>query len=290
MGYEWVHVTARTMAGVRSLREATAARWLWTRLQRVFPDVAAAVLMPNHVHILARVTDIWAVAGQLGSVLSGFSRHHGMGFEAGSEHLGWEPVPPPRVVPDVLHLRRQVRYVVLNPCRAGLARDPLEWVWSTHRDVVGAAAAPWVPRWHLAAILEERGKGFVARHHAYVSGDPSVAVAGTPPPAAAGEVSGVTLERVAWAAVASVRGELGDLQRKVPARKLFLQLAGRHGWTNRSQLAARCGLTPGAVARALRAPDAPGLEAAEVCLADDRLQRPWSMSGSTPGFRALREA
>jgi hypothetical protein len=43
-------------------------------------------------------------------------------------------------------LARQVRYIVLNPCRDRIVGDPLSWMWSTQRDVMGATVQPWVTR------------------------------------------------------------------------------------------------------------------------------------------------
>ena len=74
-----------------------------------------------------------------------------------------------------------MRYTVLNPSRAGIVDDPLSWPWSTHRDVVGAIADPWVTAERLGAALGSR-MASAQDIHAYVSGDPSVAIAGTPFP------------------------------------------------------------------------------------------------------------
>jgi putative transposase len=37
------------------------------------------------------------------------------------------------------HLLEACRYVVLNPVRAGLARRPSDWTWSSYRITMGAA-------------------------------------------------------------------------------------------------------------------------------------------------------
>ena len=38
------------------------------------------------------------------------------------------------------HLLEAVRYVVLNPVRAGLCERPEEWVWSSYRASIGSVA------------------------------------------------------------------------------------------------------------------------------------------------------
>lgn len=40
------------------------------------------------------------------------------------------------------HLLELCRYIVLNPVRAGIRRDPGEWPWSSYRATVGLDATP----------------------------------------------------------------------------------------------------------------------------------------------------
>jgi hypothetical protein len=168
-----------------------------------------------------------------------------------------------------------VRYVALNPCRAGLARDPLEWPWSTHRDVVGAVADPWVAAEQLATMLQRPRRGFAETHHAYVSADPDVAVGGTPllrpvPRTLAPETS---LTAVSRAAASATRATSVDVRRPGPTRALFIRLASSQGWQDSRQLAEVCGTTPWTIRWHRRTPDeallAPGL----LCLGDRRLLR-----------------
>jgi hypothetical protein len=93
----------------------------------------------------------------------------------------WAKVPEPILIPDRHHLLRQIRYVHLNPCRAGLAPDPLSWEWSTHRDFTGCVINPWPSITRLATELKVDRHRFGNWFHAYASKDPSVAIAGTPP-------------------------------------------------------------------------------------------------------------
>jgi hypothetical protein len=187
----------------------------------------------------------------------------------------WEPVSRIDVIDDPKMLARTVRYVALNPCRAKLASDPLEWLWSTHRDVVGAVADPWVTAESLAGALDRHEKGFVERFHAYVSGDPSVAVAGThmPGPARAQPVPLEPLERIAAAAVAATRGTFADLERKGVTRRLFVLLARHQGWRDTSLIASMCNMTPRAVRYIALVKDPALLAAGAMCLGDERLLR-----------------
>lgn len=259
-------LVAHTKPGPHPLRDADAADWLWARLREAFPHVLAVVLMPNHLHLVGAFVEPDLPRRALGAVLSGFTRRHG--------GPGWKPVPPPEPIPDAHHLSRQVRYVALNPCRARLVADPLQWPWSTHRDVIGAITAPWVEARHLADALGRPVRHFGEGHHAYVSGDPSVAVDGTPFPEPAFYGGGrAPLPDLLAAAASTTRADPEAVRRRGPTRAIFVPLALRFGW-DAAAVAHVCGVTRAAVHKPRPVPD---LAPALLCLGDARLRaRPYS--------------
>ena len=272
-----VHVIARACRLPRPLTDPEVAPWLWRRLRQTFPDAQAAVLMPGHSHVATPGHDVRDAKDRMAHLLSGLRRSHNPGAD-----ITWERVERPEVVVGARKAARLDRYIVLNPSRAGLVADPLEWAWSTHRDVVGAVADPWVDAARLARSLGRPQQDFAAWWHGYVSGDPSVAVAGTPSPipSAPTTVPSVPLARVLLAAAAATRGLACDVVSPSPTRQLFLQLAWMAGWRDLRLLARVCNLTAKGVYRSLRrGRGSEGLEAAALCLGDPRLiahlERPW---------------
>ncbi len=263
----WFHLTARYRCAKAPFQTWKICAWLWAELRREFPRVVGTVLMPDHLHILAQAPGGEAAQARLRAILAQLSRVHGLGERA------WETPPPPTAIPDEHHLRRQVRYVSLNPCRKGLCRDPLEWVWSTHRDVVGAVADPWTTSAALAGDLRLPPRDIGNRHHAYVSADPSVDPRGTPPPSPAPsrDAPEIGLRSIADAAVSAVRGGPESWRSHGPARDLFVELAVHQGWRNLSVLARLLGMTPQGV-RMIARHSRTGLEAAALCLGDARLR------------------
>src|SRR5262245_41196518 len=125
-----IHLTARVSSGGRPFRQHEAAQRFWRKLRDLFPDAIAAALMPDHVHLLLETADPAGARKSLACFLGAFSRHHAPGVH-------WS-VAEPKLIPNLDHLRRQVRYVHLNPCRARHVDDPLRWLYSTHRGVIGA--------------------------------------------------------------------------------------------------------------------------------------------------------
>ena len=260
-----VHLVARIRDDVGLRIAGERAAWLWTHLRSAFPNVLAAILMPNHLHVVTWVVSPAVAHTTLVRVVGAFVRRVRL------PRSTWERVPPPRAV-DGGKEASTLRYVALNPTAKKLARDPLEWYWSTHLDVVGAVADPWVSfdaiRLHLPSRLRD-----VARLHDYVSGDHAIDVAGTRPPTAARDTSVATrtLDDILVAATAATRSAAGDHRRRGPTREAFVWLAATQGWRDVPRLAEICGLTRSAIFRILQGPRPRSLDAARLFLGDDRL-------------------
>ncbi len=255
------HLTAHALAGLRPLASADDCAALFAALRRCFPRAAAAVLMPNHLHLVIEATDPAAARRKLARCLAGCARRSGVG------HM-WQPVPEPVPIRDVKQLERQIRYVHLNPCRAGLVDDPLCWPWSTHRGAVGAELDPWVSPADLARYLGRREADVPRWLHDYVSCDPSVNVTGTPFPEAARPcgVPAVSLADVLAAAEAAVPNG-------APRRRLLFALLARHqGWRDAQLMAQAAGITPSQLRRLVRRSDPALIRLGALYLGDPRLR------------------
>ncbi|HTL11205.1 MAG TPA: hypothetical protein VL588_01875 [Bdellovibrionota bacterium] len=165
------HAVGRVEYG-NPFRERSKARTLWLGLNRAFPSAIACMVMPNHIHLIAE-GEPGAVPRVLGATLGALGRRGRLG------PARFQPIPAPQVIPDLKHLARQIRYVHLNPCRAGLCKDPLTWEWSTHRDWIGATFNSWPDRLKWGGLLGWPQDEIARRIHRYVSGDPTVRVEGT---------------------------------------------------------------------------------------------------------------
>lgn len=130
--------------------------------------------MQNHLHVLALETDPDEARKAMGAELSAWTRR----FYPTQEI--WSLIPIPVRIPDLQNLKRQIRYVHLNPCRAGLVKDPLSWEWSTHRDVTGCVSKPWPDFRTLMRVFESSKAQLGETMHRYISADPSTSVTGTP--------------------------------------------------------------------------------------------------------------
>jgi len=160
------HLVARARPGQLLFTDAEEGARLWRMVLSAAPGLEALALMPNHLHLLHPRDVRRPLADALGRYVRW--RNHRLGARGST----LEPLPDAQPIADVGKLRRHVRYVHLNPCRARLVRDPLAWPWSTHRDRLGLSLEPAVPR-----APQPR------RFHRYVSADPTVRPEGTDLPA-----------------------------------------------------------------------------------------------------------
>jgi hypothetical protein len=257
-----LHLIAHALHGQRPLQGLQECYWVMRRLRARWPRALAACVMPDHLHLIVRATACSQAQQQLAHVLRGFTQH------VGARRV-WAAVPPPSTIPNAHHLARQIRYVYLNPTRAGLVPDPLLWTACTYRGVLGAQVQPWVSATRLAKALGRPPQPFRHWLHAYVSGDPSVTPRGSPPPRAAEatRVPAVALATILEAAAAAT------YDRSVAVRRhAFVLLAQHQGWHDTALLGHAAGITARQARTLAQRLDPELLEAAALCLGDARLR------------------
>ena len=133
----YYHVAARGNNGEAIVRNdfdrLDFLRWL----SRIVFDyrwrVVTYCLMTNHYHLLMRATEGGFDRG-MQLLNSGHARRmnrkHGRTGHLFRNHYSWWPVESDE------HLHEAVRYIVLNPIRAGICTKPEEWPWSSYRAAV----------------------------------------------------------------------------------------------------------------------------------------------------------
>jgi hypothetical protein len=265
----WFHVVTRAYRYRQALCSPAMAPALWGRLRAAFPEALGAVLMSNHAQVVTPGESRKAVQMAMVGVVRA-TRRSLIGDE-----LRFEPVPEPTVIEDATKVLRDLRYLALNPTRAGLVDDPLAWMWTTHRDLVGAVCCPWVSAERLATSVGWSSRNFAERYHAYASADPSTRVNGTPlpVPASGSEWPIVPLGDVLLASAAAHRGQPAHVRKRSSVRDTFFALARACGWCDARVLARVAGISPDGVRWNVRR----GIEvpaAAWLCLGDARLLSP----------------
>lgn len=127
----------------------------------------AYCLMPNHYHLVIETPDGNLAKGmrQLNGVYTQASnrRHRRVG------HLFQGRYKAILVDADA-YLLELVRYVVLNPVRAGLVEDPNQWRWSSHLVMIGKQAAPtWLTTEAVLGQFSTRRRTAIRRFTQFVT-------------------------------------------------------------------------------------------------------------------------
>jgi putative transposase len=104
--------------------------------------IHAYVLMPNHVHLLATP----AQADSLARLMQSLGRRYVRRFNWRHRRTGtlWEGRYRSTVVQTDRYLLACMRYIELNPVRAGLVREPSEYRWSSCAHYLGLHVDPLI--------------------------------------------------------------------------------------------------------------------------------------------------
>jgi putative transposase len=134
------HVTAKAPYGrVLFINDEDRVRYLGLlakEVERRRWRVLTYCQMTNHVHLLIQTpetnlgTGMKSMHERFATDLNRLHRQHGHVFGAryGS-----------KLVRDDRHLHGCMRYIALNPVKAGMCGSPAEWKWSAHSALVGTA-------------------------------------------------------------------------------------------------------------------------------------------------------
>lgn len=106
--------------------DRTAGRYGWL--------IWAYCLMPNHYHVVLEIGDAGMSCGWC-ELNTGYARAHNHRHGRANHLFGrryWS-----RRIEGVEDMLGVCRYVLLNPCRAGLVADPIAWTPSSYRETIG---------------------------------------------------------------------------------------------------------------------------------------------------------
>lgn len=120
-------------------------------LERYGVQLMAYCWMTNHVHLALRIAE--APLGRIMRLLASRYARRQQRTIPTTGHL-FERRYRERLVDSERHLAALVRYIHLNPVRAGIVCDPCQYPWSSHRGYLGGAAPPWLS---TTLVLESLG-------------------------------------------------------------------------------------------------------------------------------------
>ena len=124
--------------------------------------VHAYALMGNHVHLLLTPARADSIAALLRDLGTHYARH--LGEAHGHTQSVWDEHPQIRPVFPRRYLLGCMRYIEMNPVRAGLATDPRDYRWSSYgANALGVADSLITPHAFYYAL----GRTAAERQAAY---------------------------------------------------------------------------------------------------------------------------
>jgi REP-associated tyrosine transposase len=175
------HVTVRGVNRQKIVRDDVDCE-VWVHgldrsVRKVGTRLHAWCLMTNHVHLLVETPNA-NLADFMQHLNSGYARaynrRHGR-----VGHL-YQDRYYSIVIEREEHLLEVVRYIVLNPVRAGICSAPEDWPWSSHRATAGIVPKPryLTTSWILEQFARDADEA--ARRYAQfvAEGAPAASIAG----------------------------------------------------------------------------------------------------------------
>ncbi len=149
-------VTLRDRRSDLLVREIDALGAAWrAAAKRVPHGVIAAVVLPDHLHAVIRMTDATADYPRLWQdIKKGFTRR----VVAAGEPSPWQSRYWERTVRDEAELRALVDYVHINPVKHGLVETVAAWPHSSFHRFVARGVLPndWAATGGVKARMGER--------------------------------------------------------------------------------------------------------------------------------------
>ncbi len=118
-------MTFRTSKGMLSVDEQGAVLKHVKKGDGEFYDLTAAVVMPDHVHLLLTPKEEYTLSRIMKGIKGGSARR----INTMRHHSGrvWQHESYDRIVRDEDELLEKVEYLFNNPLKAGLTDDPLNY-------------------------------------------------------------------------------------------------------------------------------------------------------------------
>jgi len=132
---------------------AAYVHWLGEAAEKYDVKVHGWVLMTNHVHLLMTPHTDRAISRLMQSLGRRYVRY--FNYKYARTGTLFEDRFKSSIVQDTEYLLTCLRYIELNPVRAGIVNDPGDYRWSSYRaHAFGVEAAIWVPHSLYLALAD----------------------------------------------------------------------------------------------------------------------------------------
>lgn len=112
-------------------------------VERFGHSIEAFCFMSNHIHLAIRVSEI-SISRIIHHLAFRFTRYINRHYKRVG-HL-FQGRFKSVLVDDEDYLKELIRYIHLNPVRAGIVADPQHYIWSSHRPYMGLCEFVWLSK------------------------------------------------------------------------------------------------------------------------------------------------
>jgi putative transposase len=122
-------------------------------VERYGHDVLAFCFMENHIHLVVRVKDI-----PLSKIMQNIAFRYAKFINRNYRKIGhlFQGRFKSILVDDTSYLLELVRYVHLNPVRAGITAKPEDYYWSGQKAYLGADEFLWVSKKRVLGRFKDK--------------------------------------------------------------------------------------------------------------------------------------
>jgi putative transposase len=136
--------------------------------------------MTNHVHLLVQV-GTEPLARPMRKIAAEFAR--AMQIKLATTGHFFERRYHARLVDTDSYLLELVRYIHLNPVRAGIMGDASQFPWSSHHAYVGSRVEPWVTTDFVLQMFAANGASGIEAYRRFLSAEDALEWSPEPDPA-----------------------------------------------------------------------------------------------------------
>ena len=134
-------------------------------VERFNHSIEAFCFMSNHIHLAIRVADI-SISRIMHHLAFRYSRYINRVYKRNG-HL-FQGRFKSILVDEEMYLKELVRYIHLNPVRAGIISDPQNYLWSSHRAYMDVDEFIWVSKDHVLKKFHHDKKNAIRNYEKYV--------------------------------------------------------------------------------------------------------------------------
>ena len=127
-------------------------------------DVLAYCLMPNHYHLLIKLNTS-ELPSAMGRMAMSYSKAMNKVYRR-TGHL-FQGRYQARFINNHIHLDQVARYIHLNPYKAGLCKDPIEWKMSSYPVYIGVREADFTEPGIILEYYRPYGDSNLKKSQAY---------------------------------------------------------------------------------------------------------------------------